>query len=192
MTEFQAEFSLANELPYWDFLESEESECIVLADGTLVQGLDFDGNKIDVNKKVQWIRQKGYGTRIVPGSKTNGGKILSPIPELAKRVFKEWVFRSKIRSGLLFQIDGEPIGYRTIEYRYTQALSKAGLPFSATHIIRHASLAEAYETCQDILMVQRLAGQKDLQSTTRYAKVRDAQAMETQRKMDVKLMSIGQ
>jgi len=136
------------------------------------------------------LRGRGYDDRVVPGSKANGGKVLSPIPELAAQVFKEWVMRSGIRTGLLFQVDGKLVTYRQIEDKYTQALKKAGLPFSATHILRHAALAEAYESCKDLLLVQKFAGQKDLKSTTRYAKVRDDQVAETQKKMDDKLSSI--
>ncbi len=66
----------------------------------------------------------------------------------------------------------------------------AGLPFRATHILRHAALTEAYESCKDLLVVQRLAGQRDLKSTSRYAKVRDQQMTETQKKMDEKFSSI--
>ena len=155
------------------------------------EDFDFAANKVEINKKVQWIRSQGYEDRIVAGSKSNGGKTLSPIPELAGRVFKEWIFRSNIRSGPLFHYDGKPIPYRHIEYRYTQALQKAGLAFSATHIIRHAALTEAYQACKDLLMIQVFAGQKDMKSTTRYAKVRDDQVIAIQQKMDEKLSSIG-
>lgn len=154
------------------------------------ESFDFGRNAVDINQKVQWLRGKGYDDRVVPGSKANGGKVLSPIPELAAQVFKEWVMRSGIRTGLLFQVDGKLVTYRQIEDKYTQALKKAGLPFSATHILRHAALAEAYESCKDLLLVQKFAGQKDLKSTTRYAKVRDDQVAETQKKMDDKLSSI--
>lgn len=97
--------------------------------------------------------------------------------------------RSGIRTGPLFFVDGKIITYRRIEDRYSQALKKAGLPFSATHILRHAALTEAYDSCKDLLLVQRFAGQRDLRSTVRYAKSRDEQAVETQKKMDVKLAS---
>ena len=152
-----------------------------------VEDFDQNLNRLVVQRKVQWLRAKGYEDRIVAGSKTNGGKILSPIPELASQILKEWMMRSGIRSGLLFRINGELITYRQIESKYTQALKQAGLPFSATHILRHASLTEAYDTCQDLLIVQRLGGQVDLRSTTRYVKARDSRVTETQRRMDDKV-----
>jgi integrase len=44
------------------------------------------------------------------------------------------------RLNFLFNIDGQPLGYRQIQYRYNKALKKAGLypTFSATHILRKA------------------------------------------------------
>ena len=156
------------------------------------EDFDFERNRITITKKVQWLRAQGYEDRIVPGSKTSGGKILSPIPELAAKVFREWILRSKVRSGQLFQMEGNLITYRQIESKYSQALQRSGLPFSATHIIRHAALTEAYAVCKDLLMVQRFAGQRDLRSTTRYAKVRDSQAHETQKRMDERLSSVGE
>lgn len=154
------------------------------------ESFDFAGNQINVNQKVQWLRSAGHEDRVTSGSKANGGKILSPIPELAIQVFREWVLRSGTRKGLLFQMNGELITYRQIESRYSLALKRAGLPFSATHILRHAALTEAYDSCKDLLTVQRLAGQRDLRSTTRYAKVRDHQIAETQKRMDQKLLAI--
>ena len=45
--EYQAEYPLAHELPYWDFLEDEKDNCVVLADGTLVQGLELSGIAVE-------------------------------------------------------------------------------------------------------------------------------------------------
>lgn len=49
LTEFQAEYPLSQELPYWDFIEAKEGseECVVLADGTLVKGLKLTGVDIE-------------------------------------------------------------------------------------------------------------------------------------------------
>ena len=155
-----------------------------------VEDFDLANNRLEVKRKVQWLRSKGHKDQIVPGSKTDGGKVFSPIPELAVQVLKEWMMRSGIRSGLLFRIDGELITYRQIQHRYDCALIKAKLPFRATHILRHASLAEAYSVCMNILAVQKLAGHKSLKATERYAKVRDTQMTELQHGMDAKLSSI--
>lgn len=163
-----------------------------IQDAAALYAEDFDlvNNRLEIKRKVQWLRVKGYESRITAGSKSNGGKVFNPIPDLALQVFREWKLRSGVRSGLLFQIDGKIIEYRQIQYKYDQALKRAKLPFSATHILRHASLVEAYTSCTNILAVQRLAGHKSLRATERYAKARDEQVSEVQRKMDEKLASV--
>jgi site-specific recombinase XerD len=80
--------------------------------------------------------------------------------------------------------------YRQIEYRYTQALHRAGLPFRATHLLRHASLTEFYEHSKDLLLTARMAGQKDIRSTMKYTKVRDEKVVQMQKQMDEKLSDL--
>jgi integrase len=155
-----------------------------------IEDFDLVNDRLAMTKKVQWLRRRGYEDRIVPGSKTDGGKIFHPIPKLAVQVFKEWQSRSGVQSGRLFNIDGEIVPYRTIQDRYDRALKAANLPFTATHLLRHASLVEAYNLCRDILAVQTLANHKDLRSTERYAKVRDKKVEKTQRQMDKQLSSV--
>ncbi len=150
------------------------------------ESFDFGTNKIRITKKVQWIRAKGYEDRIVDGSKTNGGKEIE-MSALAGQLFREWVLKSGVRSGLLFRLEGRIIPYRAIEYRYTKALRKLGLPFRATHILRHASLTEYYQGCKDLLATAKVAGHDDLRSTEKYAKVRDESLVKNQRNMDDKL-----
>jgi integrase len=98
--------------------------------------------------------------------------------------------KSGVRSGLLFHDRGEVVTYRQIAHRYDQALAKAGLPFRGTHLIRHASLSEHYDTCKDILATAKVAGHSDLRATERYAKARDERVIETQRQMDQKLRTL--
>jgi integrase len=157
-----------------------------------VEDFDLANDSLNMIRKVQWLRKRGYEDRVVDGAKTNGGKVFTPIPKLAAQVFREWMLKSGIRSGLLFQVNGEVIAYRTIQNKYDRALKAAKLPFTATHILRHASLVEAYNSCRDILAVQRLADHNDLRTTQKYAKSRDKQVQETQSQMDEKLSSIWQ
>ena len=155
-----------------------------------VEDFDLVNNRLEIKRKVQWLRVKGYKDRIVSGAKANGGKVFAPIPELAVQVLNEWKLRSGIRSGLLFPIGGELITYRQIQHKYDLALKRASLPFRATHVLRHAALSEAYAACLNILTVQKLGGQKSLRATERYAKARDQQVADTQRQMDERLASI--
>ncbi len=153
------------------------------------EDFDFVRNKIHVRRKVQWARAKDEKTLIVEGSKANGGKEI-PMSDFASQVFREWIVRSGIRSGLLFTYRDEVVTYRQIIHRYDQALKAAGLPFTGTHLIRHASLSEHYDTCKDILATAKVAGHSDIRATERYAKARDERVIETQRQMDHKLRDV--
>ena len=152
-----------------------------------VEDFDLANNRLEIKRKVQWLRRKGYRDQIVSGAKANGGKVFSPIPELAIQVFNEWKMRSGVRSGLLFQVEGALITYRKIQHKYDLALKNAQLPFRATHILRHAALAEAYSASHNILVVQKFAGHASLRATEKYAKARDEQIVEVQKKMDERL-----
>lgn len=153
------------------------------------EDFDFQRKKILVRRKIQWARVKGEETKIVDGAKANGGKEI-PMNEFAAKIFHDWTKKSGIQSGLLFQYQGNVVTYRQIAHRYDQALKKANLPFTGTHLIRHASLSEHYATCSDILATAKVAGHSDLRATERYAKARDEQVIETQQKMNVKLQGV--
>jgi len=51
--------------------------------------------------------------------------------DFARSIFKEWVMRSGVRSGLLFHLDGEVVTYRQIVFRYDQAEGKKTLLLTA-------------------------------------------------------------
>lgn len=155
-----------------------------------VEDFDLERDRVTVKRKVQWLRARGHVDQVVDGSKANGGKEFAGIPVLARKVLAEWMLKSGTRSGLLFTIDGQLITYRQIEYRYTQALKRVGLPFTATHILRHASLTEHFDANKDIMATKEMAGHSDLRSTMKYVKVRKEAIAKTQKVMDERLASI--
>ena len=178
------------EVIYYMALMQYATYCRVQEVAALRYGdFDFQRNVVTVQRKIQWARAKGIEDRIVDGNKANGGKQL-PMPQLAAEVFREWVAKSGVKAGLLFTMDGSHLTYRQIEYRYSQALKRIGSPFRATHLLRHASLTEFYATSKDLLLTARMAGQSDIRSTMKYAKVRNESVVSMQKEMDVKLAKL--
>ena len=55
-------------------------------------------------------------------------------------MFKDVRTGRMVPCNFVFHIDGRPLKYREIQYRYDKALKKAGLKhkYSATHILRHS------------------------------------------------------
>ena len=153
------------------------------------EDFNFERGEVTINKKVIWPRTRSIAPFITAGSKANGGKTI-PVSKLAKDAYLEWAMLSGRRTGMMFSIDGGIISYRQIEYRYSKALKKAGLPFSATHILRHASLSEYYGACRDLKQTARVAGHGSIKSTDRYAKVREEHLRQTQVELDNKMSDL--
>lgn len=150
------------------------------------EDFDFERNVITINKKIVWPRSKDYAPYLADGSKKNGGKTI-PLSQMIKTVIQDWMLKSGKRKGLLFSVDDQVLTYRQIEHRYSQALAKAGLPYRATHILRHASLTEFYDSCKDLKQTAQVAGHDSVKSTEKYAKARDERVRETQMAVDEKL-----
>jgi integrase len=147
---------------------------------------DFSDTTVRVHRKIEWLRRKGQKAILSSGSKSNAGKEI-PLSPFLKKHLKEWTVKSGRRRGLLFQFRGEMLTYRRIQYRYDQAFRKAGVRFTGTHLLRHASLTEVYHQSKDIKTTAHLAGHSNIATTERYAKARDVQAREAQERMSREL-----
>lgn len=80
------------------------------------------------------------------------------------------------KKGLIFQLNGTHLEYRTIQSTYDRAFRKAGLGFSGTHVMRHGGCRRVYNQGGDLAVAQQLLGNSDLKSTLVYAK-RNASAL---------------
>ena len=152
---------------------------------------DFDHRSglITLNKKIVWHRFKGQEPILRNGLKASDMKTIRS-PHVAG-ILQEWAMKRGIRSGPLFFHEGKPMPYRAIQHRYDRAFKASGLKHSGTHILRHASLTEHYQTCKNIYETMSAAGHSNVSTTQKYAKNRDTKLAETQSLMDAKLVSVG-
>ncbi|MGZ3703928.1 MAG: tyrosine-type recombinase/integrase, partial [Bdellovibrionota bacterium] len=153
------------------------------------EDIDPRTGAISVRRKVIWSRRADMESVFKEGLKKNEGKVIHS--KFTCQLLTEWMFKKGIRQGPLFGVNGKPILYRMIQYYYDHAFEAVGLPHRGTHIIRHASLSEHYETCRDIQQTKMVAGHSDLSTTQVYAKVRDTALQDTQNLMDDKLRSLN-
>lgn len=72
--EFQAEYPISNELPYWDFISDIDPPCAVLSDGTLVQGMRIKGVSPETWDSEQ-VNQFTLSLRSVLNSLPDGGDV---------------------------------------------------------------------------------------------------------------------
>lgn len=150
------------------------------------EDFNFEKRTVRIDKKVVWLRRKGTTDYIERGSKTNSGREIIMTSQL-EQVWREWKLRTGKREGPMFQVNEGVVPFRMIQYYYDKAFKAADLNVRGTHVMRHASLSEAYEASHDILAVQALAGHRDLKTTSRYAKTRDKALHEAVAKLSEKI-----
>lgn len=99
--------------------------------------VDFSSQEISIRRRVVWDRRAGGEIFIIDGSKATEGKIIySPF---ACKVIANWMQSEGITSGPLFYVNGSPLSYRQIQYRYDSAFKALGMEKSGTHVLRHGS-----------------------------------------------------
>ncbi len=134
---------------------------------------DLRNSRIVIRRIVEWPRRKGVSTRVRAGFKNGsaneGEKELPMFPETFRAL--DSLRRANGNIGLVFHIDGKPLEYRQIQYAYDQAFKAAGLPFTATHVMRHGGCRRVFNrTNGDTAIAQQLLGNTTLESTLVYAK----------------------
>lgn len=94
------------------------------------------------------------------------------------------------QSNYIFQIDGNYLNYRKVQYHYNKALRKAGLTgFSSTHIMRYSSATNVmrmFGTCDH---VKAITGHKSTKLAQHYSQVASPLSIEVVRAIDLELSS---
>lgn len=103
-------------------------------------------------------------------AKSNDGvKYLPVLPE-PYTLLRTRQAQASIHSGPIFHDKGNLLTYRQITHRYNLALKAAGLPYTATHIMRHGGGSYVYNnTNGDLSLVSMMLGNKDLKTAKIYA-----------------------
>jgi len=111
---------------------------------------------------------------IAPGVKNDAMKEQPMLPETFMALADLW---SPTARGLVFpDDDGQFFKYREVQHAYGLALKRAGLPYSATHFLRHGGTRTVFEeTGGDRDIAAQQLGNRDDRSVATYA-VRSAAA----------------
>ena len=138
-------------------------------------------SKFTVTQSLQFRRRAGVKPEVREGYKNaraNGGSkgsILTP------ETFQIFLKRKKDSSnGLIFKsASGAPWTYRSLQYFYNKAFQRAGLPFQATHILRHGGCRLVFDAAGgDLAIAKQHLGNSDDKTALVYAK-RSSTALNT-------------
>ncbi len=89
----------------------------------------------------------------------------------------KWIHGVETKKGPLFlNFNGKIFEYRQIQRAYDLAFSRANLPFTGTHIMRHGGCRALLNETGDRYIAQQHLGNSSFSSTDIYAK-RDAKAL---------------
>ncbi len=135
------------------------------------ESVDFVDGIIEIENVAVWGPQKSF--QYIKDCPKNGEDrnvfMTSRLFAILKRRFEERKASkvedmrtgNKVSCDFVFHLDGQPLNYRTIHYRYNKALRNAGLghKFSSTHILRH-SMANLVRERMGIEHAQAVGGWK--------------------------------
>lgn len=95
-------------------------------------------------------------------------KILPMYPEVFETLKKLYTPGAK---GFVFQMDGQFLEYRWIQHCYDHAFKRAGLPYTATHVMRHGGSSDLLSNSHgDATLAQQQLGVTSLKTAMGYAK----------------------
>ncbi|TNF03196.1 MAG: hypothetical protein EP326_02615 [Deltaproteobacteria bacterium] len=139
--------------------------------GLLSDCVDLKNRQITIKRTAFWSRQN---KQFVGLTDTKTGE--SKPCHLNDTMFKIVVDRMNSRPPgceFLFHENGEPLKYRTIQYRYNKALKKCGLSskYSSTHILRHSMATVTRKVTGSLESTQAVTGHKDQRLVEHYSVV---------------------
>lgn len=150
-------------------------------------------NDLDLNKKVLYVINGKGGDRVVP------------IPDPTIKIIKEWLEIRPEWEGnnyVFTNIKGttRPGEIRPLTTKYyNQLFNKLSKATGVTlrdgsaphpHTLRHSRAMELYDAVQDIELLQKLLGHKNISTTQIYAEVRDERVADMQNKITAGLINI--
>ncbi len=165
---------------YYDALRISEAAAIFWED------VFFDWNHpedsyILIRRHIDWVREKGVPSQLLPGFKNsknypNETKKLPMYPEVFEALRERFTPGDK---GLVFQMDGSFLEYRWIQHAYDHAFERAGLPYSATHVMRSGGSSHLLNhSSGDANLAQQQLGVADLKTAMLYAKKEERALMD--------------
>ncbi len=156
---------------YFQALRISEAAAIDWEDVRLDAKSPFK-SRLMICRSVVWPRKRGFESYVKAGFKnsdSNGGVKEQPLFPEAFEALNAWKGKGS-KSGLVFQVHGEHLEYRPIQYAYNRAFKQAGLPYRSTHVMRHGGCRNIYNEVPDTAVAQQLLGNTTLQATLVYAK----------------------
>jgi len=138
--------------------------------GLLSSNVDFKNRSIEIKNVAIWER-KTKKFRELKELPKNGEVRFCHMNDTLFKVLLERENQRPPNCDFLFQIDGQPIQYRQVQYHFDKALRKAGLypEYSGTHFLRHSMATITRRVTKSLEATQAVTGHKDQRLVQHYA-----------------------
>jgi len=135
--------------------------------------IDFERKQITIMETCSWSNSNKMFQGLNPHPKNKSPRICFMTP-LMEGCLRRLQFLKSPESDFVFQIDGKPLNYCTIQSNYRGAFRKAGLPFkSQTHSMRHGAATLARKLGGGLDAAMAVTGHKDIKLADHYSKIDD-------------------
>lgn len=164
-------FNLAT-VQYYQALRISEAAAIHWEDIRL----DFNNpvsSRIKISKSIFWGRTKANNQpKVMNGfknSRSNQGTKEQPLMPATFEILKS-MHQINLHGMAFTDVGGEILCYKNIKAAYNRAFKLAGLPYTATHVLRHGMTRKVYNDTGDLAIAGQLLGNSTQDSIQVYAK----------------------
>lgn len=140
--------------------------------GIQLKNIDLQNKSLLIKEVVVEDQSKKF-LELKPYPKNGHPRVVAITSEIFEGAILRRLDHLKQGCNYLFHIDGNPLGYRKVQYRYNKALKRCGLypHFSSTHILRYSMATESRRVMGSLDAAQAITGHHSIKMIEHYAKL---------------------
>lgn len=137
--------------------------------GLLWSNICLDNRRLIVKETIIWDSSSKMFLELKPFPKNKEPRVCYITDEMMDLLNQLKAFRHP-GCDFVFNIEGKPLNYGTIQINYRGAQRKSGVPYSGTHILRHGMAKLARKVGGGLDAVMAMTGHKDIKLADHYSK----------------------
>lgn len=145
--------------------------------------IDFENRTITIMETSRWDSSNKTFIELNPFPKNREPRTVFMTNELCELLKRRLAFKSQ-ENDFVFQVEGIPLNYCTIQLHYREAQRIADIPYRGTHILRHGMAKLARKVGGGLDAVVAMTGHKDYKLADHYSKL----DIEYQKEVSLKIM----
>ena len=138
--------------------------------GIQVRNIDLVNRRLLIKETCGWCQTTKTFIRLNPFPKTKEVREVYITDEILNIISRRIKMKSEA-SDFLFQVEGRPLNYGTIQINYRAAQRKTGIKYTGTHNLRHGMATLARKIGGSLDAVMAMTGHKDIKLAAHYSSI---------------------